>query len=149
MTILSYANTDNHKTPWKRIIKVIDKSFQIFSILEIDIISIIIIWIIVPLLSTIAVSSSSFSFSQYWAFSQLPVHLQRSVHSNDNILHWKSSPHKARWQLQVMSFIRDSGAGLHSIQTISNLLSLSCQLCPIGECSSKLVFEACFQSRYW
>ena len=62
---------------------------------------------------------SPFSFSQYSTFSQMPVHLQRSVHSDDNILHWQSSPHKACQQLQVMSSNMDSDAGLHSIQ-ISN-----------------------------
>ena len=54
-------------------------------------------------------SSSSFWFSQYSIFSQLPAHLQRSVHSNDNILHWQSSTHKACRQLQVMSYNMDSG----------------------------------------
>ena len=62
-------------------------------------------------------SSLSSSFSQYSIFSQLPVHLKRSVHSNDDILHWQSSPNKARLQLQVMSSNMDSRTGLCSIQT--------------------------------
>ena len=94
-------------------------------------------------------SSSSFSFLRYSTLSKLPVHLQRSVQSNDNILHWQSSPHKARRHLQVMSSNMCSGAGLRSIQTISNLPSLSCQPCLIGECGSKLVFKACFETSNW
>ena len=94
-------------------------------------------------------SSLSSSFSQYSIFSQLPVHLKRSVHSNDDILHWQSSPNKARLQLQVMSSNMDSRTGLCSIQTISKVPLLSCQPCWIGECDSKLVFKACFQTTDW
>ena len=133
----------------KSVIKVIYKSLQIFSILEIDISFIIIFWLIVPLFFAITLFFIVFFILHYSTLSQLPVHLQRSVQSNDNIPHWQSSPHKARRHLQVMSSNMCSGAGLHSIQTISNLPSLSCQPCLIGECGSKLVFKACFETSNW